>query len=350
MEKTNKVLTVVVPTYNMEKYLNRCLDSLIVSDEQMQQLEVLVINDGSKDSSSQIAHEYQDRYPDTFRVIDKENGNYGSCINRGLAEATGKYIKVLDADDWFDNGNLVLFLKKLTEFEADLFITNFQIVNEKNTITRSVSYDYPPNKKLSIDFLCEMQSFRSLNMHSVTYNAENLRLIGYKQSEGISYTDQEWMFLPMSTVHTVVYLDLFIYQYLVGREGQTMMPEVLKKSIGHTIKGVFVMIEEFEKVKGDKNAVYFEGRILHRLEYIYKTSLVEKRGLETDELIKFDSHLRKISLYFYECAGLKNIHQHFAFQYVNWWRRNGYKKIPTSVLMYNKFLEKIVGIKTRLLS
>lgn len=79
----------------------------------MQRLEVLVVNDGSKDNSSAIAHEYQDKYPDTFRVIDKENGNYGSCVNRGLKEATGKYIKILDADDWFDNEQFSLFVEKL---------------------------------------------------------------------------------------------------------------------------------------------------------------------------------------------------------------------------------------------
>lgn len=89
----NKILTIIIPTYNMEKYLRRCLDSLIIDEEGMKQLEVLVINDGSKDSSSQIAHEYQDKYPDTYRVIDKENGNYGSCINIGLKEAKGKYVK-----------------------------------------------------------------------------------------------------------------------------------------------------------------------------------------------------------------------------------------------------------------
>lgn len=101
----------------MEKYLRRCLDSLIIDEDGMKQLEVLVINDGSKDSSSQIAHEYQDKYPDTFRVIDKENGNYGSCINRGLKEATGKYVKVLDADDWFDTAkcDLAVFFNKMPE-------------------------------------------------------------------------------------------------------------------------------------------------------------------------------------------------------------------------------------------
>ena len=93
-----KLLTIIVPTYNMEAYLDKCLTSLIVGEsgeEQMCMLEVLVINDGSTDDSSAIAHRYEERYPQTFKVIDKENGNYGSCINVALSVATGKYIKIL---------------------------------------------------------------------------------------------------------------------------------------------------------------------------------------------------------------------------------------------------------------
>ena len=93
-----KLLTIIVPTYNMQDYLRHCLDSLIVSNEWLDLLEVLVINDGSKDKSSEIGHEFEMLYPNTFVVIDKENGNYGSCINKGLEIATGKYVKVLDSD------------------------------------------------------------------------------------------------------------------------------------------------------------------------------------------------------------------------------------------------------------
>ena len=92
-----KILTIVIPTYNMQDYLHRCLDSLIVPEEQMKHLEVLVVNDGSKDNSSAIAHEYQNKYPDTFRVIDKDNGHYGSCVNAALKIATGKYFRLVDA-------------------------------------------------------------------------------------------------------------------------------------------------------------------------------------------------------------------------------------------------------------
>ena len=115
-----KLLSIVVPTYNMEKYLPRCLDSLLLSEDEMSKMEVLVINDGSRDSSLQIAQEYENLYPQTFRVIDKENGNYVSCVNRGLQEASGKYIKILDADDSFSNEVFDDFISYLKQEDVDL--------------------------------------------------------------------------------------------------------------------------------------------------------------------------------------------------------------------------------------
>lgn len=99
----------------------------------MEALEVLVINDGSRDRSSAIAHSYADRYPQTFRVIDKENGNYGSCINRGPKEATGKYIRICDADDWYITIELTKFINGLLSFEGtvDMIINNYTIVTDK---------------------------------------------------------------------------------------------------------------------------------------------------------------------------------------------------------------------------
>ena len=143
-----KILTIVIPTYNMQDYLRRCLDSLIVPEEQMKQLEVLVINDGSKDNSSAIAHEYQDKYPDTFRVIDKENGNYGSCVNRGLKEATGKYIKILDVDNRYANEEFVDFLKILSEIDVDLVVNDY--VRIYNSFRVAETLDMPVGMKRAL--------------------------------------------------------------------------------------------------------------------------------------------------------------------------------------------------------
>ena len=124
----SKILSVIVPTYNMERYLDKCLGSLIINNEMLfQRLEVLVIIDGATDQSSAIAHSYQARYPEVFIVVDKTNGNYGSCINMGLDLATGKYIKVLDADDSFDTKSLEGYLKFLQSVDEDM-ITVFDIL------------------------------------------------------------------------------------------------------------------------------------------------------------------------------------------------------------------------------
>lgn len=108
-----KLLTIVIPVYKVERYIRKCQDSLIVSDDLMGQLEVLVINDGTPDRSAEIAKEFEKKYPSVFRVIDKENGNYGSCINRGLKEARGKYIRICDGDDSYDSVALCKLLKIL---------------------------------------------------------------------------------------------------------------------------------------------------------------------------------------------------------------------------------------------
>ena len=121
----NKLLTLVIPTYNMEAFLPDCLNTLIVEDELMPLLEVLIIIDGSTDQSAQIGQEFADRYPDTFRVIIKSNGNYGSCVNRGIDEAQGKYIKTIDADDKCKEGSLQLFLRQISEVDADMIISDY---------------------------------------------------------------------------------------------------------------------------------------------------------------------------------------------------------------------------------
>ena len=97
-----KYLTITIPSYNSEQYLERCLDSLILPRGWMEHIEIIVVNDGSTDRTGEIADDYVRRFPDTVRVVHKENGGHGSGVNTGLALATGRYFKVLDSDDWFD--------------------------------------------------------------------------------------------------------------------------------------------------------------------------------------------------------------------------------------------------------
>lgn len=275
----------------MEKYLRKCLNSLIVSEDELELLEVLVINDGSKDSSSQIAHEYETRFPKTFKVVDKENGNYGSCINRGLKEATGKYVKVLDADDYYDTAVLEKYVKELNEIDADLIITDFTKVDEEyksvSTITYSNSFD--ENVDYSLQQMTDKMRAQ-LQMHAVTYKTENLLKINYKQTEGISYTDQELVFYPFEAVWKIRYCKKNVYQYLVGREGQTMDKNIRSKSFGAEIIIFKRMLEYYNKNDANSNQYgYLTKFIQDRVKHIYECVLFE--GIDFD-LAEFDDYLK----------------------------------------------------------
>lgn len=225
----------------MQDYLRRCLDSLIVPKEQMKHLEVLVVNDGSKDNSSAIAHEYQEKYPDTFRVIDKENGNYGSCINRGLKEATGKYIKILDADDWFDTkgfSQYIAFLANLN-VSCDVFFTSYtkQYVEEgtRGIVNPGIA-EFGKLYSFSEFNFVEKQCKQMLVMHAITYRTEMLKLNNYQQDTGISYTDLEFDMIPMLYIDSMMFVNINLYQYLLGREGQTVSQSVSSKSLNAYFK------------------------------------------------------------------------------------------------------------------
>ena len=276
----------------MEKYLRRCLDSLIIDEDGMKQLEVLVVNDGSKDSSSQIAHEYQDNYPDTYRVIDKENGNYGSCINRGLKEATGKYVKVLDADDWFDNATFNLFVKYLRKVNVDLILSSCNIVDELGNNNRK--YEVPfrwAYKQYPIDSI-KLEKRTSIQMHCVTYRSNLLRNICYSQLEGISYTDQLWVTYPMAAVKTFSVFFRSLYMYLVGRDGQTMDVSIQNKRFNDEIKVTDQIIQWIkEKPKNGINYDLIQQKMISRIKYLYNNHC--NFGLyDEKEFRAFTNHLK----------------------------------------------------------
>lgn len=275
----------------MEKYLRKCLDSLIVSSENMKRLEVLVINDGSKDSSSLIAHEYESRFPNTFKVIDKENGNYGSCVNRGLKEATGKYVKVLDADDYFNTAAFEEYISLLINIDADLIITDFTKVDAEYHEVERVTYrnKYENNSFFGIEKLVQKQE-TLVQMHAITYKTSMLQKMNYRQTEGISYTDQEWVLYPIEAVNKIIYLSINLYQYLVGREGQTMDKSIRAKSFGAEIIIFKRLLEHYNNLNKSLYYNYVTKSIKDRIRMIYETVLFG--GVDYD-IMAFDEYLKE---------------------------------------------------------
>jgi len=312
-----KILSVIIPTYNMEKYLCRCLDSLII-DKGIERLEVLIINDGSEDSSSDLAHEYQDKYSDIFHVIDKENGNYGSCINRGLKEATGKYIRILDADDSLNIETLEEIIGILKNVDNDVVLTNSVVV--KDEVKKEKHFlNYVDGQLIKIDD--EVVAYFS--MHNVIYKRNLLKKIGYLQTEGMPYTDQEWIFYPMLYADTVVFFNLSFYQYTLGREGQTMN----WNSICRNISSIeYIVRQMFVRLLNDRNnisvcrRVYAENVLRVQLELIYKIELLSKKKENSNikALRQIETLMLSYDVDFYKSFNNQTINW---VAYVKWFRK-----------------------------
>lgn len=218
-----KILTVIVPVYNTEKYIKRCLDSLD-NKEINDELEVLVVSDGSKDNAINIAKEYSKRLPDTFKIIEKENGGHGSTINKGLELATGKYFRVLDSDDWVDNVNFVEFVKRLEDQDADLVVTDYskEFIYEGKS-EKIVYKNLEPNKKYIFDkFDLNILNGEYFVMATSTYKTEVLRKSNLKLMEKTFYVDMQYNVVPIPYVNSFVYFDLDIYRYFIGRLDQSV--------------------------------------------------------------------------------------------------------------------------------
>lgn len=321
----NKLLSVIVPTYNMEKYLHKCLNSLIINEEDMRKMEILVINDGSKDGSSIIAHEYEEKYPETFRVIDKKNGNYGSCINKGIEEAKGKYVKVLDADDYFRKESLVRYLKALNTTDADMLATDFSIVDEDYNIVRTQTFKLDSGCVSKIEDVCLTKDFCGpLGMHATTYKLQILKEMGYHQTEGVSYTDQEWMFTPTAYMDTFQYIPIDLYQYLVGREGQTVSPELIHKQGNVRIMLLLKRIDFYNEIlANDSISEQKKDSLKEKLMInIINTYYIGIVGgfYEYGLLVKFDTQLKEKNIDLYDLSAIDKRVYTYGLNYVQAWR------------------------------
>jgi glycosyltransferase involved in cell wall biosynthesis len=216
----------------MEKYLDRSVGSLLVP-EVLDKLEIIIVNDGSKDRTLEIANGYKATYPQSVIVIDKPNGHYGSTVNAALKIATGKYFRILDADDWFNSEALGKFVAKLAALDVDCVYTHFTKQIEGKPISQKVD-GLVYNKALAID--AELIQKACIVMHTLTFRLDLLRRINYHQTEGICYTDTEYVYYPLTAANTIYFLDVDLYQYYVGRDDQSMSITSMIKCRSHFVK------------------------------------------------------------------------------------------------------------------
>lgn len=224
----NKILTVVIPAYNVGKYLEEelltFLDVRILND-----IEILIINDGSQDNTSKIASEFEKRYPDTVSLINKKNGGHGSTINKGIELAHGKYFKVVDGDDWVNTNDFVNLVMKLKTEDSDVVLTSYKRVIVKDKIEEPVELSgLVYFKKLRLEDTIE-ELVGLYQMHSITIKTEILHQIP-KISEQCFYVDQEYCLYPIKYVSSIICYPYNVYRYRVGSAEQSMNKKNMQKN------------------------------------------------------------------------------------------------------------------------
>ena len=323
-----KVLTLIIPSYNMEEYLARCCESVLVEQEMMDRLEVIVVNDGSKDATSDIAHEFKRRYPETFNVIDKNNGHYGSCVNAALKIATGTFVKLLDADDTVDTSSFaayVQFLSSLEDSPPDLVLTDAIRVDREGHVLEEHKCNLLANKVMNF---ADLPKRITSNIWAtwVTYRVEMLRSIGYSQTEGIPFTDVQWTVLPMARVKKVAYFPVVLYRYLIGREGQSIksgnvMAQMVKSSARMALDSLIWFLSYCSECDC-ANVSYLEDRILDMFRIAYAWTIFKIHTPEADAfLLKIDREFEELSKKYYSALGHDTVLMWNHIHYIDIWRK-----------------------------
>ena len=283
-----KLLSVAIPCYNSAAYMSRCIDSLIIGGEDV---EIIVVNDGSTDDTSAIAHKYAERFPSIVKVVDKENGGHGSAVNSGLEVATGMYYKVVDSDDWVKESAYMAILDKLRELSGsdkvlDMLISNFVYEKEgapKKKVMR-FSHALPKDEIFTWNEVGHFHKGQYILMHSVIFRTKLLRECGLKLPEHTFYVDNIFVFEPLPYVKNMYYMDVNFYRYFIGRDDQSVNEKVMIGRIDQQLKVNKIMIDY---MKENRRMIFANKRLknymINYLDIITTISSIMLILSDTDE-------------------------------------------------------------------
>ena len=253
-----KLLSIAVPCYNSQEYMKNCIDSLL---EGKDLVEIIIVDDGSKDDTAAIADDYAAKYPNIVKTVHQENGGHGEAVNTGLRNATGLYFKVVDSDDWVNKEAYLAILDKLRELTGgpqtlDMMISNF--VYEKQGAKRKKVMRYknymPENKIFTWKEMGRMPVGKYILMHSVIYRTGLLRDCKLELPKHTFYVDNLFVYQPLPYVKTLYYMDVNFYRYFIGREDQSVHEDVMIRRIDQQLLVNRIMIDTIAEAKNvEKN-------------------------------------------------------------------------------------------------
>ena len=256
-----KLLTFAIPSYNSQDYMEHCILSLLPGGDDV---EILIVDDGSKDRTAEIADEYERKYPGIVRAIHQENGGHGEAVNAGIRNATGLFFKVVDSDDWVDYEAYMKILKKLRELAGgdtvlDMFIANY--VYEKEGVRHKKIMRYsslPQDKIFTWNEAGRFHKGQYILMHSVIYRTAMLKLSQLELPKHTFYVDNIYVYYPLPFVRKVYYLDVDFYRYYIGREDQSVNEKVMISRVDQQIFVTKCMIDMYDmrKISNKKLRTY----------------------------------------------------------------------------------------------
>ena len=234
-----KLLSIAVPCYNSQDYMAHAIESLLPGGEMV---EILVVDDGSKDDTARIADDYQRRYPGIVKAIHQENGGHGDAVMTGLKNASGLYFKVVDSDDWVDGEAYPKILKTLKSFSApdqqiDLLVSNYIYDKAGAAHKHVMSYHHalPQHRVFGWEETRHFRKGQYMLMHSVIYRTQLLRDCGLTLPKHTFYVDELYVYVPLKNVEKMYYLNVDFYHYFIGREDQSVQEQVMIKRIDQAL-------------------------------------------------------------------------------------------------------------------
>ncbi len=242
-----KLLSITVPCYNSAAYMDRCVDSLLKGGEDV---EIIIVNDGSSDETPAIADRYAKEYPTIIKAVHKENGGHGSAVNAGIDRASGLYFKVVDSDDWVKEEAYLKILETLRELTGgervlDMLISNFvyEKTGENRHKVMRFKHALPVDEMFTWEDVKHFHKGQYILMHSVIFRTKLLRECGLKLPDHTFYVDNLYVFEPLPFVRNMYYLDVNFYRYYIGREDQSVNEEVMIGRIDQQITVNKLMID-----------------------------------------------------------------------------------------------------------
>jgi glycosyltransferase involved in cell wall biosynthesis len=252
-----KLLTVAIPCYNSQEYMSHCIESLLPGGECV---EIIIVNDGSIDKTKEIADNYARTYPSIVKVVHQENGGHGEAVNSGIQNATGIYFKVVDSDDWVSSSAYKKILDTLEKLEnedtrIDMLISNFVYEKTGTQHKKVMRYHHvlPEDRIIEWEDVGHFHKGQYILMHSVIYRTGLLKECNLILPKHTFYVDNLFVYVPLSHVEKMYYLNVDFYRYFIGREDQSVNEKIMISRIDQQIRVNKLMLDQVDLRSIDNN-------------------------------------------------------------------------------------------------